>query len=80
MFSNDALTETGILALFGILTGFLIKCCQEIQNSRCDNIKFCGFECTRQVLSEDYVERLRKENRAAEEKKAAENEDTDNNV
>lgn len=78
MFKDNILTETGFLALIGVITAFLLKCCQEIQNSRCNRIKFCGIECERQVLSEEYVERLRRENESKN--KDEEKKDTDNNV
>ncbi len=78
MFEDNILTETGFLALVGVITAFLLKCCQEIQNSRCNRIKFCGIECDRQVLSEEHLERLRREQE--NDKKEEEKSDTDNNV
>ena len=78
MFEDNILTETGFLALIGVITAFLLKCCQEIQNSRCNRIKFCGIECDRQVLSEEHLERLRREQE--NDKKEEEKSDTDNNV
>lgn len=79
MFKDNILTETGFLGLIGLITAFLLKCCQEIQNSRCNRIKFCGIECDRQVLSEEYIERLRKEQGENTEENE-EKKDTDNNV
>ncbi len=79
MFEDNILTETGFLALIGVITAFLLKCCQEIQNSRCNRIKFCGIECDRQVLSEEHLERLRRE-QEENSKKEEEKSDTDNNV
>jgi len=79
MFEDNILTETGFLALVGVITAFLLKCCQEIQNSRCNRIKFCGIECDRQVLSEEHLERLRRE-QEENDKKQEEKSDTDNNV
>lgn len=78
MFKDNILTETGFLALIGVITAFLLKCCQEIQNSRCNRIKFCGIECERQVLSEEHIERLRRENEEKENKK--EEKDKNDNV
>ena len=78
MFKDNILTETGFLGLIGLITAFLLKCCQEIQNSRCNRIKFCGIECDRQVLSEEYIERLRKEQ--GENTEENEEKSTDNNV
>jgi len=79
MFEDNILTETGFLALVGVITAFLLKCCQEIQNSRCNRIKCCGIECDRQVLSEEHLERLRRE-QEENDKKQEEKSDTDNNV
>ena len=79
MLDDNILTETGFLALIGVITAFLLKCCQEIQNSRCNRIKVCGIECDRQVLSEEHLERLRRE-QEENSKKEEEKKDADNNV
>ena len=79
MLDDNILTETGFLALIGVITAFLLKCCQEIQNSRCNRIKVCGIECDRQVLSEEHLERLRRE-QEENSKKEEEKKNTDNNV
>ena len=80
MLDDNILTETGFLALVGVITAFLLKCCQEIQNSRCNRIKICGIECDRQVLSEDYIERLRREQGENKEEKEEKKKEPDNNV
>jgi len=35
------LTETGLLAGMGLIIGFLINCCKQIEASRCENISLC---------------------------------------
>ena len=47
------LTETGFIALVGILFGFLIGCCKQIESSRCEKIKLCGVECDRTPLKDE---------------------------
>lgn len=38
------LTETGILAGIGLICGFLLNCCKQVEGSRCDTISlFYGF-------------------------------------
>ena len=32
------LTETGILAGIGLICGFLLNCCKQVEGSRCDTI------------------------------------------
>lgn len=32
------LTETGILAGIGLIAGFLLNCCKQVEGSRCDTI------------------------------------------
>jgi hypothetical protein len=34
-------TETGILAGMGLIIGFLINCCKQIEGSRCNDISLC---------------------------------------
>ena len=53
--TNGFLTEGGILALAGLLTAFLVKCCSQIESSRCTEIDCCGVKCARQVLSEAHL-------------------------
>ena len=74
----DAITETGLITIIGILVAFLLRCCAQIEESRCSTIKCFGVECDRNVYSEKHIEMMNKERKAIEEKK--EEEDTDNNV
>tara|TARA_R100000541_G_scaffold56109_1_gene65346 strand:- start:1132 stop:1359 length:228 start_codon:yes stop_codon:yes gene_type:complete len=74
----DAITETGLITIIGIMVAFLLRCCGQIEESRCSTIKCFGVECDRNVYSEKHIEMMNKERKANEEKK--EEEDTDNNV
>ena len=49
------LTETGFIAIIGMLFGFLIGCCRQIESSRCERIKLCGMECDRTPLKDETV-------------------------
>jgi len=51
----NALTETGMIALATLLVGFLLKCCQQIEQSRCSHINCWGVKCDRTVLSEETI-------------------------
>ena len=74
----DAITETGLITIIGILVAFLLRCCAQIEESRCSTIKCFGVECDRNVYSEKHIEKMNKERKANEDQK--ENDDTDNNV
>lgn len=65
----NELTETGLIALATIVVGFLLRCCQQIEQSRCSTINCWGVKCERNVLSEKHLERLKEE----EEQKNEEN-------
>ena len=52
---NIELTETGFIAIIGMLFGFLIGCCRQIESSRCEQIKVCGMECDRTPLKDETV-------------------------
>jgi len=75
----DAITETGLITIIGILVAFLLRCCTQIEESRCSTIKCFGVECDRNVYSEKHIEKMNKERKAIEDQKE-ENTDTDNNV
>lgn len=51
------LTETGLLALCGMLIGFVITFCKTAEQSRCKNITVCwgGLDCVREPLSGETV-------------------------
>ena len=49
------LTETGFIAITGMLFGFLIGFCRQIENSRCERIRLCGMECDRTPLKDETV-------------------------
>ena len=71
----DTLTETGLLTLAGIIVAILLRCCQQIEQSRCSKINCWGIKCDREVLSEQYLEQYKKEleEKNTEEKKPDEN-------
>ena len=54
------LTETGLIAIIGMLFGFLISCCRQIESSRCERIKLCGMECDRAPLKDETVLQMEK--------------------
>jgi len=51
------LTETGLLALCGMVIGFIISFCKTAEQSRCKNIKLCWgiVDCERQPLSGETI-------------------------
>ena len=49
------LTETGLIGIIGMLFGFLIACCKQIESSRCERIKLCGAECDRAPLKDETI-------------------------
>ena len=49
------LTETGLIAIIGMLFGFLIGCCKQIESSRCERINLCGMECDRTPLKDETI-------------------------
>ena len=54
------LTETGFIAIVGMLFGFLIGCCKQIESSRCQKIRLCGAECDRQPLKDETILEMEK--------------------
>ena len=54
------LTETGLIAMVGMLFGFLIGCCKQIESSRCQRIKLCGAECDREPLKDETIIEMEK--------------------
>ena len=54
------LTETGLIAIVGMLFGFLIGCCKQIESSRCQKIRLCGAECDRQPLKDETILEMEK--------------------
>ena len=55
------ISEAGIIALVGMLFGFLIACCKQIEQSRCTNIDVCGLKCSREPLKDDTIMQLDKQ-------------------
>lgn len=55
--ASVTLTETGLLALCGMLIGFIISFCKTAEQSRCKNIKICWglFDCIREPLSGETI-------------------------
>lgn len=54
------LTETGLIAIVGMLFGFLVSCCRQIESSRCERIKLCGAECDRTPLKDETIIEMEK--------------------
>ena len=52
-----SLTETGLLALTGMVIGFVISFCKTAEQSRCKNITLCWgiVNCERQPLSGETI-------------------------
>ena len=52
-----SLTETGLLALTGMLIGFIISFCKTAEQSRCKDITLCWgiINCKREPLSGDTI-------------------------
>ncbi len=52
-----SLTETGLLALCGMIIGFIISFCKTAEQSRCKNISICWgiLSCERQPLSGETI-------------------------
>ena len=52
-----SLTETGLLALCGMVIGFVISFCKTAEQSRCKNISLCWglIDCVRQPLSGETI-------------------------
>ena len=52
-----SLTETGLLALCGMVIGFIISFCKTAEQSRCKNISLCWglVDCVRQPLSGETI-------------------------
>ena len=52
-----SLTETGLLALCGMVIGFVISFCKTAEQSRCKNIKLCWglIKCERDPLSGETI-------------------------
>ena len=51
------LTETAIIAILGMIFGFGISCCRQIEQSRCKDISFCYglVKCDRDPLNESTI-------------------------
>ena len=64
----DTLTETGLISVIGILVAFALKCCSQIEQSRCTAINCWGVKCEREVFSEKHLERLNEELESEREK------------
>ena len=52
-----SLTETGLLALTGMLIGFIISFCKTAEQSRCKDITLCWgiINCKREPLSGETI-------------------------
>ncbi len=50
-------TETGALAALGMLIGFIIQCCRQVEQSRCKNVDLCFgiIKIERQPLSGETI-------------------------
>jgi hypothetical protein len=63
-----SLTETGLLALTGMVIGFIISFCKTAEQSRCKNISLCWgiIDCKREPFSGETI--LQMEEKAEENK------------
>lgn len=68
----DSLTETGLITIIGIVVAFLLRCCAQIEDSRCTTISCFGVKCDRNVYSEKHIEMMNKQRKENEEKKEKE--------
>jgi len=61
------LTETGLLALCGMVIGFIISFCKTAEQSRCKNITLCWglIDCERQPLSGETILELTNESQTS---------------
>ncbi len=52
-----SLTETGLLALCGMLIGFVVSFCKTAERSRCKNITLCWgmIDCKREPFSGETI-------------------------
>ena len=64
-----SLTETGLLALTGMLIGFIISFCKTAEQSRCKDITLCWgiINCKREPLSGETILQM-EETKGGEEK------------
>lgn len=51
------LTETAIIAILGMIFGFGISCCRQVEQSRCKDITLCYglISCDREPLKESTI-------------------------
>ena len=61
--TSVSLTETGLLALTGMVIGFIISFCKTAEQSRCKNISLCWglVDCERQPLSGETILEMNEE-------------------
>ncbi len=61
------LTETGLLALCGMVITFIISFCKTAEQSRCKNITLCWglIDCERQPLSGETILELSNESQTS---------------
>ena len=45
------LTETAVIAIVGMICGFVLKFHSQVHESRCSKIGCCGIQCEREVLN-----------------------------
>lgn len=48
-------TETGLIGIIGMVLGFALSCCRQIEQSRCTSVECCGAKCDRAPLSDDTI-------------------------
>tara|TARA_R110000751_G_scaffold50778_1_gene111954 strand:+ start:245 stop:481 length:237 start_codon:yes stop_codon:yes gene_type:complete len=53
-----SITETGLLALVGLVCGFFLKAQHQVHQSRCNRIGFCGITCERNVLTGEDIAKI----------------------
>jgi len=57
------LSETGLIGLVGMVLGFALSCCRQIEQSRCEHINCFGVKCDRKPLSDETVLAMDNENK-----------------
>ena len=48
-------TETGLIGIIGMVLGFALSCCRQIEQSRCTTVDCCGVKCNRVPLHDETI-------------------------
>jgi len=55
------LSETGFIGILGMVLGFALSCCRQIEQSRCEHINCLGVKCDRKPLEDSTIVQLDKQ-------------------